>query len=61
MDGHVGIIRSIDELGRVVIPKEIRSSLDLGHGDRVAIKATENQVVLEIVEAKKCPHCGQEI
>ena len=32
-----GIVRRIDELGRVVIPKEIRSTLRLKSGDPLEI------------------------
>lgn len=32
-----GIIRRIDNLGRVVVPKEIRKSLDIKEGDPVEI------------------------
>lgn len=38
----IGIIRTIDELGRVVIPKDIRRSLDLHENDKVDILATTN-------------------
>lgn len=36
MDGY-GIVRKIDELGRVVIPKEFRRSLSIENGDEVEI------------------------
>ena len=36
MDGF-GIVRRIDELGRVVIPKEFRRSLSIENGDEVEI------------------------
>ena len=32
-----GIIRRIDELGRVVIPKEIRKNLSIKAGDSIQI------------------------
>jgi stage V sporulation protein T len=34
---HTGIVRRIDELGRVVIPKEIRRTLQIREGDPLDI------------------------
>ena len=42
-----GIVRRIDELGRIVIPKEIRRTLRLREGDPVEIYTGENgEIVL---------------
>ena len=38
-----GIVRRIDDLGRVVIPKEIRRTLRIRVGDPTQIKLTEWQ------------------
>ena len=35
----IGIVRRIDALGRIVIPKEMRKSLYLAEGDPVDISA----------------------
>lgn len=32
-----GIVRRVDELGRIVIPKEIRNTLDIKEGDPLEI------------------------
>ena len=37
-----GIIRRVDDLGRVVIPKEIRRTLHIREGDPLEIYTTEN-------------------
>lgn len=37
-----GIIRRIDDLGRVVIPKEIRRQIDIEEGDPLEIFQTED-------------------
>lgn len=35
--GSTGIVRRIDELGRVVIPREVRRALRISEGDPMAI------------------------
>lgn len=42
-----GIIRRIDDLGRVVIPKEIRRAMKIREGDPLLISTTENGVLFE--------------
>lgn len=37
-----GIVRKIDNLGRIVIPKEIRATQKIEEGDSVEIKVAEN-------------------
>lgn len=51
-----GIARKIDQLGRVVIPSEMRKQLDLSDGDLVSISVDDRRVVLEKVEAT-CVFC----
>lgn len=34
---NTGMVRKIDELGRIVIPKEIRNSLHIKNGEDVSI------------------------
>jgi AbrB family transcriptional regulator (stage V sporulation protein T) len=42
-----GIIRRIDDLGRIVIPKEIRRTIKVSEGDAMEIFVNlENEVVL---------------
>ncbi len=52
-----GIVRRIDELGRVVIPKEIRRTLRIREGDRSQMsfikRLFEMQTVLEILKSMK--------
>ena len=42
-----GMVRRIDELGRIVIPKEIRKNLKLNMGDIVEIYVEDNKVMLK--------------
>ena len=43
---ETGVIRRIDELGRIVIPKEIRKRLRVGPGDMLDIYTSDKQIVL---------------
>ena len=42
-----GIVRRIDELGRVVIPKEIRKTLRIKEGDPLEIFTQEEQLLFK--------------
>lgn len=42
-----GIVRKIDELGRIVIPKELRKSLNIKNSDDIEIILIDNKIVLE--------------
>lgn len=42
-----GIVRKIDELGRIVLPKELRKSLNINAGDDFQITMDNNKIVLE--------------
>ena len=42
-----GIVRRIDDLGRVVIPKEIRRTMKIRESDPLIISTTENGVLFE--------------
>lgn len=42
-----GIIRKIDELGRIVLPKELRKTLNIKAGDDLLISIESNKIILE--------------
>ena len=42
-----GVVRKIDELGRLVIPKEIRKSLNIRSGEDIEIFIEEDKIVLK--------------
>lgn len=52
-----GIARKVDELGRVVLPVEMRRVLGLTAGDAVEISLDDNTIVLRKVESR-CTFCG---
>ena len=41
-----GVIRRIDELGRIVIPKEIRKNLNIREGENLEIIIDSNNIIL---------------
>lgn len=50
----VGIIRSIDDLGRVVIPKELRRAINVQEGEQMEIFATsEGEIILRRASMKE--------
>lgn len=51
------IIRKIDELGRIVIPKEMRKELNLKTRDLIEIELEEREIVLRKDE-DRCIFCG---
>ena len=55
----VGIVRRIDQLGRVVIPKETRTILNIESGDSLEIYTNNDTIVLRKYE-KSCIFCGND-
>jgi transcriptional pleiotropic regulator of transition state genes len=53
-----GIIRKIDELGRIVVPKEMRSKLQLDTGREVEIRLEGNKIVVSRY-FPLCIFCGE--
>lgn len=45
--GKFGITRRVDELGRIVIPKAIRTNFKIHHGDVLEIFIQDNKIVLQ--------------
>ena len=54
-----GIIRNVDELGRIVIPKEMRKKMDIASSDPVEIYVEGNKIILTKYHAS-CSFCGGE-
>lgn len=53
-----GIVRAVDELGRIVIPIELRRTLDIAEKDSLEIFVEGEQIILRKYEPS-CVFCGQ--
>ncbi len=52
-----GIIRKVDELGRIVLPIELRRSLDIAERDELEIYLEQDRIILKKFEPA-CIFCG---
>ena len=52
-----GIVRKVDELGRIVLPMELRRTLGIQKEDPVEIFVDENNIILRKYEPA-CIFCG---
>lgn len=52
-----GIVRKVDELGRIVIPIELRRTLDIEIKDALEIYVDRDQIILKKYEPA-CLFCG---
>lgn len=52
-----GIVRNIDELGRVVVPKELRKKLGIANTDPVEIYVEDDKIILKKY-ISVCHFCG---
>lgn len=53
-----GIVRKVDELGRIVIPKELRNSLGIDVKDPIEIFVEGEFIMLKKYEPS-CSFCGE--
>ncbi len=53
-----GIVRKVDELGRIVIPIELRRTLGIEERDPVEIYVNDDAIILKKYEAS-CIFCGR--
>ena len=54
-----GIIRKVDELGRIVIPMELRNNLDIIERDSLEIFVDGSSIILKKYNSS-CTFCGSE-
>lgn len=52
-----GIVRKIDELGRIVLPIELRRTLEIGEKDAVEIYVEQDSIVLKKYKTT-CAFCS---
>lgn len=53
LDKVIGPIRKIDDLGRVVVPKEYREILDIKEDDKIEFIIRNNKLELKKYEGEK--------
>ncbi|MBD9085556.1 AbrB/MazE/SpoVT family DNA-binding domain-containing protein, partial [bacterium] len=57
-----GVVRRIDELGRIVIPKEIRKNFRIKEGENIEIYIDDNNIILKkYSELKNVPDISSNI
>ena len=52
-----GMVRKIDDLGRVVVPAETRRLFNIREGDELAISVEGDSIIMRKLEAT-CTFCG---
>ena len=52
-----GIVRNMDQLGRIVIPKELRKTFSLDPGTPIELFVSDNGIFLQKYETT-CTFCG---
>ena len=52
-----GIVRKVDELGRIVLPKELRKMFDIDHKDPIEIYVDGDSIILRKFRPF-CIFCG---
>ena len=53
----IGIVRKIDELGRIVLPIELRNKMDINTKDSVEIFVDNDKIILK-KDQPCCVFCG---
>ncbi len=54
-----GIARKVDELGRIVLPIELRRTLDIGERDALEIYVEDDKIILK-KHTKTCAFCSSD-
>ena len=53
-----GIVRKLDELGRIVIPKELRTTFGIKEGDPIEITTSEEGILMKLYRPG-CSCCNE--
>lgn len=57
-----GIVRRVDELGRIVLPKELRKVMSIREKDPIEIYTEGDFIILKKYKSEcKCQRCGSTI
>lgn len=54
-----GVSRKVDDLGRIVLPAELRRSFDIREGDHIEIGVEDDRIVLS-KQRSLCTFCGSD-
>jgi transcriptional pleiotropic regulator of transition state genes len=54
---YTGVVRRIDDLGRIVLPVELRRTMELDNGDSLEIFVEDNKIILKKYQPA-CIFCG---
>lgn len=54
-----GVSRKVDDLGRIVLPAELRKSFDIREGDHVDIAVEDDRIILS-KRRNTCTFCGSD-
>lgn len=52
-----GVVRKVDELGRIVLPISIRQTMDIGEKDALEIFTEDNKIILQKYQPS-CTFCS---
>ncbi len=52
-----GVVRKVDELGRIVLPISIRQTMDIGEKDSLEIFTEDNRIILQKYQPS-CTFCN---
>lgn len=55
----LGIVRNLDNVGRLVIPKEMRNVMGINEGDALEISQINNEIVVRKY-SRGCIFCGSD-
>ncbi|MDO4545345.1 MAG: AbrB/MazE/SpoVT family DNA-binding domain-containing protein [Bacillota bacterium] len=56
---NLGIVRTMDQFGRIVMPKELRDKMHIEMGDEIEVRLKGEYIVLE-KKFRHCTLCGSE-
>ena len=55
---YTGVVRKMDELGRLVLPSELRKTMEIMPGDPIEIMVEGQNIILRRYETR-CIVCGE--